>query len=88
MELVQDSAFPDGMDIGSSFETIGIVAAGDAADWILTNLSIPAAEAEIGKYDDFTENGIYSIPKSIEISEKILKENLGYVEKTFEKIGN
>ena len=88
MELVQDSTFPDGMEIGSSFETIGIVAAGDAADWITTNLSIPAAEAEIGNYDDFTQNGIYSIPNSIEISKGILKENLEYVEKTFEKIGN
>ena len=34
MELVQESQFPDEMDIGSSYETIGIVAAGDAADWI------------------------------------------------------
>ena len=53
------------MDIGSSFETIGVVAAGDAADWIMSNLSIPAAEAEIGNYDDFSPNGIYSLPKSI-----------------------
>ena len=88
MELVQQSNFPDGMDIGSSFETIGVVAAGDAADWIMTNLNIPTAEAEIGNYDDFTPNGIYSIPKSIEISKSILKDNLGYIEKTFEKLGN
>ena len=88
MELVEQSNFPDGMDIGSSYETIGVVAAGDAADWIMTNLSIPAAEAEIGSYDDFQKNGIYSIPNSVEVAKRILDENLGYIEKTYEKLGN
>lgn len=87
-ELVQEAQFPDGMDIGSSYETIGIVAAGDAADWIMMNQSIAAAEAEIGNYDDFTSNGVYSIPKSIDISKQILEDNMGYILKTFEKIGN
>ena len=53
-ELVEEAPFADGTDVGPSTENIGIVAGGDAGDWILEHLSIPAAEAEIGSWQDYT----------------------------------
>ena len=47
-EIIESSDFAEGMDIGPSTETLGIVAGGDAGDWINHELNIPAAEAELG----------------------------------------
>jgi hypothetical protein len=41
------------MDIGPSTETLGIVAGGDAGDWINHELNIPAAEAELGLWQEY-----------------------------------
>jgi len=54
-ELIQESTFADGYDIGPSTETIGIVAGGDAGDWINHALGIMAAEAELGKWSAYNE---------------------------------
>ena len=54
-EIVQEAQFAAGTAIGPSTENIGIVAAGDAADWITSALSIPAAEAEIGSWENYNE---------------------------------
>jgi len=54
-EIVKEAKFADGTDIGPSTENIGIVASGDAGDWITSFLAIPAAEAEIGSWDSYSK---------------------------------
>lgn len=73
------------MTIGASTETIGIVAGGDAGDWINHELHIPAVEAELGLWRAYDE---FWFPKSPEIAFKIVSDNLPWLEHTFEKLGN
>ena len=64
---------------------MGIVAGGDAGDWITHELSIPAAEAEIGDWSDYNKMWF---PHNPERAYKIVKENQNWLEHTFEKLGN
>ena len=84
-EIVNDSQFPDGEQIGPSTETMGIQAGGDAGDWITYNLSIPAGEAELGQQSDYNS---YFVPKSVAHSRKIIDQNWLWLEQVFEKAGN
>lgn len=84
MEIVNEAKFAEGTDIGPSTENIGIVAAGDAGDWILNELSIPAAEAEIGSWDSYGKNWF---PHTTSTALSIVKENIDWLEYTFEKLG-
>jgi hypothetical protein len=52
-EITEEAQFPEGMDIGPAIDNLGIVAGGDAADWITHTLGIPAAEAELGDKSDY-----------------------------------
>lgn len=54
-EIAQESKFPEGEDIGPSVQNIGIVAGGDAGDWITSELGVAAAEAEIGDWSDYNK---------------------------------
>jgi len=50
-EIISEVEFAPGTKVGPSTENIGVIATGDAGDWIVSNLSIPAAEVEIGTDD-------------------------------------
>jgi hypothetical protein len=68
------------MTIGASTETIGIVAGGDAGDWINHELHIPAVEAELGLWRSYDE---FWFPRSPETAFKIVTDNLPWLEHTF-----
>lgn len=71
--------------IGPAVENLGIVAGGDAGDWITHQLSIPASEAEIAGWEDLQYNWF---PFDSARSFNIVKENFQWLEHTFKKIGN
>ena len=73
------------MTIGASTETIGIVAGGDAGDWINHELHIPAVESELGLWRSYDE---FWFPRSPETAFKIVSDNLPWLEHTFQKLGN
>lgn len=64
-EFIGETKFPEGTDIGPSGDTLQIRAGGDAADWIAHELGIPAAEAEIGSWEDYNPSWL---PKSTAIA--------------------
>jgi hypothetical protein len=84
-EIVKESRFPEGTDIGSSTENVQIRASGIAGDWITKALGIPAAEAEIGGWNEYTKTWL---PKSSEFAQEVLDENLLWLEHVYEKAGN
>ena len=51
-EIVQEAEIPKDMQIGSAPEVL-YEAGGDFADWVASDLGIPAAENEIGARKDF-----------------------------------
>ena len=79
-EIVKESKFPEGMTIGASTETMGIVAAGDAGDWINHELHIPAVEAELGLWRSYNE---FWFPRSNDIAFKIVSDNLPWLEQLY-----
>lgn len=83
-EIVNEAKFAEGTDIGPSTENIGIVAAGDAGDWILNELKIPAAEAEIGSWQSYNKNWF---PHTASTALSIVKENIDWLEYTYDKLG-
>ena len=51
-EIVDESQFPEGTNIGPSTEAMGGVSVGGiASDWIVHDLGIPSAEYELGKIE-------------------------------------
>ena len=52
-ELIEESTFAHGFEIGPSTETVGKVIGGLAGDWINHDLRIMAAEAELGKWSAY-----------------------------------
>lgn len=79
-EIVKEAQFPEGMAIGASTETIGIVAGGDAGDWINHALHIPAVEAELGVWRAYNE---FWFPRTSKVAFQIVNENLPWLEHTF-----
>lgn len=84
-EIASESKFPEQEDIGPSVQNIGIVAGGDAGDWITHELKIPAAEAEIGDWSDYNKMWFPHTPHR---AFEIISENMDWLEHTYEKIGN
>lgn len=56
---------------------MGIQAGGDAADWIMYNLSIVAGEAELGQQSDYNS---WFVPKTIGHSRKVIDQNWLWLE--------
>lgn len=84
-EIVNDATFPDGTTMGPSGDSLQIRAGGDAGDWITHELNIPGAEFELGAWTDYDADWA---PKNLNIAQKILDENLKWLEHVYEKIGN
>ena len=84
-EFVNTAQFAQGTDIGPSTENIGIIAAGDAGDWITAALGIPAAEAEIGAWDQYSTTWF---PHSTSVAFQIVNDNINWLEHTYMKLGN
>lgn len=84
-ELVEEAQFAPGTDIGPASELLGFKAGGSAGDWIVSELGIPAAEAEIGAWDSY---GTDWVPLSVDHAMAVVNENLPWVEYTYNKIGN
>lgn len=84
-EIASESKFPESEDIGPSVQNIGIVAGGDAGDWITHELQIPAAEAEIGDWSDYNKMWFPHTPQR---AFEIINNNMNWLEHTYEKIGN
>jgi hypothetical protein len=82
---VDQAKFAPGTDIGPSTETLGFQAGGDAGDYIVHDLGVPAAEAEIGAWEDYDMDWT---PLTVSIAQRIVEDNLGWLEKTYEKVGN
>ena len=57
-EIIAESKFAQGTDIGPSTQTLGFLAGGDAGDWMAHALGIPAAEYEIGSWEDYDEQWV------------------------------
>ena len=84
-EISNEAKFPVGTAFGPAYENLGIVAGGDAGDWITHSLGIPASEAEISAWEDLQYNWF---PFDNARSFRIVNENLDWLEHTYKKIGN
>lgn len=71
--------------MGPSGDTLQIKAGGDAGDWITHQLGIAGAEAEIGAWTDYDH---FWVPRSLKTAQKVLDENLEWLEHVYEKMGN
>lgn len=83
---MNDADFPESASIGPSPDLLYKVG-GDAADWIVHELGIPAAEYELGVGKELYPKEIF-IPISITTVKKTFDENLNWLEHIYEKIGN
>jgi len=68
------------MDIGPSTETLGIVAGGDAGDWINHELNIPAAEAELGFWEEYNTEWF---PRTKDTAFKVVNQHINWLENTY-----
>lgn len=53
-QLLFDTDLPNNFMVGPASETLGFSTGGSAGDWINTQLGIPAAEVEIGTWDEIS----------------------------------
>lgn len=64
---------------------------GEASDWIVNALGIPAIDFELGSAKDIYlrgENNIQWVPKSQKIAYDVMNDNIGWLEHIYRKIGN
>lgn len=54
-EIYEEGQFPDGEASGNSQQLLGKVVGGEASDWIVNALGIPAADVEIGDWPQFRD---------------------------------
>jgi hypothetical protein len=83
-EIITEASLPKDEIIGAAPEVL-YPAGGDSGDWITFALHIPAAEAEIGRRDDFLEG---FKPNNVKALEKTVKQNHKWIEYTMQKMGN
>lgn len=76
---------PNNMQIGPSTEVMSMAAGGDSGDWSNKMLGIPSAEAELGLWSNYNMNWF---PKTEKNAYSVVSDNIDWVEKTFEKLGN
>ena len=62
-----------------------MAAGGDSGDWSNKMLGIPSAEAELGLWKNYQMNWF---PKTEKNAFSVVSDNIDWVEKTFEKLGN
>ena len=84
-EIATEATFPRDEDLGPSEQNLGIIAGGDAGEWISHNLLIPATEAELGDKSQYT---LEWMPNDSQTAFSIITENYKWLEYTFDKMGN
>ena len=83
-DIVSQSTWPSGTIHGNAWEGLSYESSGEAEDWILAQLGIPAVCPEIGSDDFFSEQ--FTIPYRA-ILVNVLNQNLNWLENTYQIIG-
>lgn len=76
---------PEEIKIGPAPETIEYLASGEASDWIVTALGIPAVSPELGNTDPASNSFKLN---SIDMVYDIVHDAYNYVKETFKKLGD
>eukprot|EP00352_Strombidinopsis_acuminata_P006323 CAMPEP_0176356800 /NCGR_PEP_ID=MMETSP0126-20121128/14278_1 /TAXON_ID=141414 ORGANISM="Strombidinopsis acuminatum, Strain SPMC142" /NCGR_SAMPLE_ID=MMETSP0126 /ASSEMBLY_ACC=CAM_ASM_000229 /LENGTH=153 /DNA_ID=CAMNT_0017710055 /DNA_START=383 /DNA_END=844 /DNA_ORIENTATION=+ len=84
-EITTDAVMPEAIKIGPAPQTIEYLASGEASDWIVTALGIPAVSPELGSKDPATN--AFKLD-SWDIVYGILTDSYSYVNETFKKLGD
>ena len=85
-EFASEATFAPETDIGYASEILGKVIGGDSSDWTVKTLGIPAMDIEIGSKADYHKKTWF--PRNVKTAFTIMEDNMGYIEYTFDKIGN
>lgn len=84
-ELIEEAEFPEEFKMGPISETLGFHTGGSSGDWINSNLGVPAAEVELGSWDDKAPGWM---PRDEETSFRMASQSWNWIAATFRKVGN
>ena len=83
--MINEFKFPEEFSMGPASETLGFNTGGSSGDWINTYLGVPAAEVELGSWDDAGEGWM---PKNEATSFRIASQSWKWIADTYRKVGN